>query len=812
MGKALRFTALTLTVGVALYACLGYYGVPYAARSTLNRYAQKFERNLTVGDIRFNPWTWTLNIDNLVIDSLSGKGKFLELKALGFDIALRSLLESAPVINKFEINGLKIIATMGEDNLRQLIDAFRKEDEPRDGTLRLPQSSEKRPLNPRFSVYDIRVSNGSVRFVDKVHGVDEAFTDIRLRIPFLSTLADTKKTHGAPYVAFVFNGKPVEATGATRSSEGVFETEIDLRVNAFDCAPIGRILPMVYQETLRLESGLVSTDLKVLFRNPTENAPSQWVLSGDVSMSSVALSTEHGGQRVPFLGARRGTVRIAYLNPVKSELELSSIELEAPSAHIFRTSSGIPGITAAPAEDPWFPSGSGAGGFRKTSLWKKTEAPSWRWALGEVQVTDGRVMFLDERFGTPGAVTLTGISGSLSDLSSEVGMADFSLSADSLSGGLLASGSVSLKPFRLSASVSGNGLDLQGLSPYLRRASKGWDLQAMFDFDASVAFRDGSWLVGGSFQAADVSAALFGQPLLTAESAEMALNALDMGSKTLDVREVSLRNASLDLPGVRKIPSAGPAAGTKNSGRAPWRWSVAEVSVEDSSVRLRSADESHEQPAELTGIEARAGRLSSQAQSEAKVDVSGSLGSGTFHASSTLVLRPFPAGTLQLSSSKLPLRTLLELMNPEGRHVVKEGEASLVGTLSFSLPGSLVDSAQTLDWRGSVEMNDVAFSAGTGWKHALLTDVDLVQRDAPQAAVGKATILLAEAPPAPRGAKDKPRPGESAGERPAPPLEWKNIHFEDGAFHVQETGDDAQTLKLLLGMISEAVAGAGARP
>ena len=78
MRKLFAFSAVTVAVGAALYAGIGYWAVPHYSRQILEEtVAQKLGRTVTLDAVDFNPWTWVYEIRGLTIASRRGRRPFL---------------------------------------------------------------------------------------------------------------------------------------------------------------------------------------------------------------------------------------------------------------------------------------------------------------------------------------------------------------------------------------------------------------------------------------------------------------------------------------------------------------------------------------------------------------------------------------------------------------------------------------------------------------------------------------------------------------------------------------------------------------
>ena len=208
MSKFLKVSGITVAVGAALYAGLGYFGVPYVARTVLERFGStELGRTVAVKDIRFNPWTWRFELEGLSIKSQEGAGYFLTLDELAVDASGSTITNMAPVIEEVTVKGLHGTLTWSDENLKEA-EKYESKDAP-------AETAADSAL-PAFAVYNVNVSDTSLRFVDKTRGIDQRIEDLTLALPFVSTLPAERESIVTPKLSLKLNGTPIVATGSTR--------------------------------------------------------------------------------------------------------------------------------------------------------------------------------------------------------------------------------------------------------------------------------------------------------------------------------------------------------------------------------------------------------------------------------------------------------------------------------------------------------------------------------------------------------------------------------------------------------------------
>ncbi len=153
------FLWLAIAAVVALYAAVGFLAVPKLltgfARDTVKA---DYGRELAVGEVRFNPFTLTLEVDKLALPDADG-GPLLSFDRLFVDLELNSLWRRALSFKAISLDGLAIDAVVRRGGALNLADL----DTP------VPPAAppvKDEPL-PRLIIGDLSVNQGRVRFEDR---------------------------------------------------------------------------------------------------------------------------------------------------------------------------------------------------------------------------------------------------------------------------------------------------------------------------------------------------------------------------------------------------------------------------------------------------------------------------------------------------------------------------------------------------------------------------------------------------------------------------------------------------------------------
>ena len=173
---------------LALYTLAGFWAVPLLIRNQLPKWGQaELERQASIGDVRFNPFTLRLEAGDLRLAEADGAPLFA-IGRLAVEMQWRSIVRRAwsfAEIRVTEPAANLVIAPDGKFNIAQLLDTLqRRPHEPSTGT-RLP-----RVIVERFAL-----EQGKLEMHDRHAGYDNSFSPLEFTLSNFSTLPDQSDEH-----------------------------------------------------------------------------------------------------------------------------------------------------------------------------------------------------------------------------------------------------------------------------------------------------------------------------------------------------------------------------------------------------------------------------------------------------------------------------------------------------------------------------------------------------------------------------------------------------------------------------------------
>ena len=697
MSKFLKVSGITVAVGVALYAGLGYFGVPYVARTVLERFGStELGRTVAVQDIRFNPWTWRFELEGLSIKSQEGAGYFLTLDELAVDASGSTITNMAPVIEEVTVKGLHGTLTWSDENLKEA-EKYESNDAPADAAAD--------STLPAFAVYNVNVSDTSLRFVDKTRGIDQRIDDLTLALPFVSTLPAERESIVTPKLSLKLNGTPIVATGSTRPFGQSLEAQLRLNVSKLDVVPLLQLVPALRTAPAHLQKGLLTSDLSLVFRNPTGGNPAQLLVSGKVGLDDVLVEQRVAGKDALLLSAKSLTVDAKEIDPIGQRIDINTVAIESPKANLTMGDGVLAATASAPdAAAPKDAASQSAGA---------SSAP-WAWSLGTLSVRNGTITWHDGKVRPAVNMTVSNLKADLTKLTSAEGAAPagFALSARVLDGTTNLKGTVSLSPLKVAASLSGDKINFRQAAGYVQNAT-GLDVAGLANFTVNARHDEANTTASGNLTLTRITVKNRLDTLLSLKNANVAVSAFDLAKKNvavdtvlLDTVMVNLRNtkSGLNLPFVdgdadtkEVAPKAEKTAAADAT--APWNWSLGKATLRNATVNYKDQTTLPQTAISVSKLQVSAEKFSSAKDNRGDLSLSANVAGGSLSVKGKAGANPV-AANLALTTKNLQLSPFSPLARKFAGYGAKSGTLNVAGDLALAMQKD----TPVIQWQGDASL------------------------------------------------------------------------------------------------------------
>ena len=421
-GKFILKTAGAVVVCTALYAAAGYWGVPEGVRWGAENYLKPAlgARDVTIGNVTFNPWTWELEVTGVVATSQQGR-TLLALNRLYTDVSSESVTKAAPVITHLSVEGLKANVTTGTKKTAALSSST--------ASGKTADTAASTGL-PAFSIADIHVKNSAVSLTNASAGATVAVTDINLTLPLVSTLNAGTMAPVTPEISLKIDGKPVKAKGTATTDSA----KLHVSVANLDAAKLVKAAGVALP--IQVVKATVSTDADIDFA--MKNGTPEVLVKGTVAAGPADIRETNGQALATLSGAE---VKIASFDLAKKTVAVDSAVVANPVVTVRRT---------APAKAKATASSKATSGSTSAAASPAKAESDWSWSVTSARVTNGTVNVHDTSVSPAAALKVTAVNATVKNLSSAANKTGtVTASAHVATGTVKAEGSVGVNPVKV---------------------------------------------------------------------------------------------------------------------------------------------------------------------------------------------------------------------------------------------------------------------------------------------------------------------------------------------------------------------------
>ncbi len=348
--RTVRFWIGILLFVVTAYSGAGFLLAPYLLRTLLPGYvAEQTGTELSFGEIRFNPFTFDLDLDQVAIHGRDGDGtaeRLLGIATVRAELAPLSLLRGDLVCGSLLIDRLHLSVIRREDRTYNITPLLR-------GKAATDQSEiiDFAELTFFFALNNIRISNSRIVIEDRHSGKEHLIDAIELSLPALSNFSYRGRTHLEPRFSAVVNGSPVSLSGETALGSGDpdGDTEISVNLNEIDIPRYSDYLPGEFP--IQFTGGTANGTLQISF-SEQEGQGNRLIMQFDLSANDLVVRSRDGKLSVRVPSARLD----GHFEPLSRSLVIQSMLLREPdivtSGPVSReTLSALLPMTARPTSD-----------------------------------------------------------------------------------------------------------------------------------------------------------------------------------------------------------------------------------------------------------------------------------------------------------------------------------------------------------------------------------------------------------------------------------------------------------------------------
>ncbi|MEC5400160.1 DUF748 domain-containing protein [Uliginosibacterium sp. H1] len=765
--RRLKWAAISLACLVALVAVLGYLVLPPWIKGKVEQAAgEALGRKVSIEALTLDPFRLQLGLRGLRIAEADGQGEFVRIGSLLADAQLSSLFVGGPVLRELRVDepGVNIERLRdGRFNFSDIVDRI---------AARPPKAADEDDEPVRFSVANIQLSGGSLRYVDQPEATRHEIDGLTISLPFLSNVPSRVDSFVEPRVAARINGAELDLQGQVRP----FSTDHREASLALTLAPTALTSYLTYLPAglpVQLKSGRLGLDLKLTWAQPA-SGDATLTISGKVHAADFALADM---ANAPVVSWKTLDIDLTRVEPLARPLraDIAAITLGGADLSVLRDRDGkinLERLRPAPAASKPAPKPASApvAGARPAAAPVVT--------IRSLVVTQSGLHLRDESVPGNYDLKLTPLEVRMEnfDLSGKT-EASLSLKADAADGEQFThEGRFRLSPLSASGEATATGLLLERLRPYYARLLPNADVRGKARLLARYSVADAGgelgWKVeGGQLGLSGFSLSRRGvaTPLIQVPDASLEGVAVDGKARTVavelakstKVRARVLRDkrgvdivaavsggredaqeaarevvqevaASVGVSQERlaAVTGSAPAADARKRAAEPtWEVDIKRTELREWAVRYEDRSQERnpvvmdvvEEEVLLEGLSTRQGR-------EARVQMKGRVNKGgRVNVAGSLGLLPL-RGDLKVSLKSVDILPAQPWLSERYRVLLTRGALSADGRLRFDLTRldepkfAYVGSLALADFNSFDQINDADFLR---WKTFGLTGIDL---------------------------------------------------------------------------------------
>ncbi|WP_238552224.1 DUF748 domain-containing protein [Herminiimonas sp. CN] len=372
--------AIVVLIGaIGLFA---YFALPGILKSQAEQWiSDTLHRKTTIGRIEIHPYALAVTVHDFKLMEPEGKIVFAAFDALTVDLSYQSIRRLAPVVQEARLTKpyLHVVRTDAHryniDDINELI-------------ARQPPPPEP----ARFAVNNIQLEDGRIEFEDKPAKASHTIANLRLGVPFISSLPSQVQIFVEPLLSAMVDGTPLLIKGRARPFAEPKDAVVDLNLDNLDLTRYLEYLPE--QVRLKIPSARLDLHLTASFQQHKDKAAAL-MLRGQAAIKSLQV-TEPNGK--PVLKLPELALTLGDTNPFSGRIEVTRMALSGLEADVSRDRNGrlnLLRLLAPPAPL------TAVKPLAASTATAKPASTALQFMLGELDIRGAALRYSDEQPASP---------------------------------------------------------------------------------------------------------------------------------------------------------------------------------------------------------------------------------------------------------------------------------------------------------------------------------------------------------------------------------------------------------------------------
>lgn len=528
MARWLKISLIVVTTLIGLML-LSMLVVPWQIKKQSHNWiVEQTERTLTVEKAFFNPFTLSIELENLKLTERNSERPFVTFKRLALSASIRSLIDRAIIFDRIELDAPFVnIELLGKQE-------FNFSDFTRLGGDKPPAEETETQKTLLFSLNNIILADGSIDFTDLTSELksQHQIRQLAVSVPFIGNIPYLTEKYIQPQLKMLLNGSEIEALGQLKPFHDSLETKLSLTLDNIDLAFYANHSPVPLP--LDVAEGFLDCELDLAYRVSSNQEP-RLMLGGVLALTDIDLREQDGHQlfSMPTL-----ILDLDWADLFKQDINLAALDIYAPQFYLDRNSQGfwnfqrIFPVSDEPETNP-----------EPTEPKSAPELPLL--VIQSLKLSDGQIHFHDESVAGGFTEQIKDINLQLTALSTHPDQkTTTNLKLHSERGLAIAiDGNLGLNPLTAALELNADQLSLKPLYPYLEPF-----IAAPLEGTASIAGQV-NYLENGNILLQQGELSLLDLHLPFDQTDRFKLSELALRGTTLDLQQQMLHLGEVRLKG-----------------------------------------------------------------------------------------------------------------------------------------------------------------------------------------------------------------------------------------------------------------------
>ena len=685
-----------VSILVAIGVIFGLAAPPLIRGKIAAVLSDKLHRQVSIEQIRINPYAMSVTVRGFLMNQRQSSAPAVSFDELYVNLEMRSIFRLAPVLKEIRLVKPYISLIRNEDrkyNFQDLIEEF---------------TSGPPGPTPRFSLNNIEIIDGKIDFDDRPEQTKHTISQIKIGVPFVSSLPSQVEIKVQPEFSALINGAPFHLAGNTTPFKDSRESTLGGEFEKIEIAKYLEYSPVALN--FKVPSGQLYGKIKAAFRTSKNDSP-VLVLSGNLGLKDLEMQQSDGA---PLLKLPSFDIAVEAIQVFANRIALQSVKSQGLELHVNRAKDGSINLTrlvAAPAKSE----------APAAQPEPKKDAKPLIYSVGELALDSAKLFIEDEQPGRPYKTRLDNVTLKATGLTNEAGKkANVELAFESDGKEKFShSGTVQLDPLLAEGKLDVEGLKLAPLRSYYDNALAAEVKDGALDVTTQYSFAGGE---SNEIKLSDLNATLHGfrldlsgepQPLWRITSLGVKDAALDLGKKTIVIDAIEGKDGSgyiqrdangINLSRIAKPQpqSATPAPPAKKSDS---EWTVEAKKIDLERFKVDFEDRSASAPAKttLSDISLRGENFSTAKNQRARATIRTRVNNkGILRLVGTTTISPLN-GKFTVDGQNIELVPFQNYMGDNVNLLLTGGQAGSKGELTFN---TAADGRLRVNYQGSAQVAD----------------------------------------------------------------------------------------------------------